>query len=882
MCWPSPAPNLFLNSAAIILRGHQMTTPDDETRLGKSTTPHRTAGDGRFVAGTVLAGRYRIVALLGRGGMGEVYKADDLTLDHPVALKFLPDSLGLSPHALARFHAEVRIARQVSHPNVCRVYDVGEVDGLRFLTMEFIDGEDLSSLLRRIGRLPGDKAVEIARQLCAGLAAAHDAGVVHRDLKPANVMIDGRGRARITDFGVAAIAREVRGADVLAGTPAYMAPEQLKGQDASVRSDVYSLGLVLYELFTGRRAVEAKNISEALMHHSSGMPVTTPSSWIGDIDRTVERAILRCLEPDPAARPASAIQVAAALPGGDPLQAALAAGETPSPEMVAAAGTSTAMRPATALALLAAVIVLLVGTAVMNSRRSILANVLSELSVDVLTLRSRETLASFGYRDRPRDTASGFRYNTGYFIFDRGRGPENRIERLLIDRPSPIEFWYRESPAPLVVNAQPMPGGPPRVGSVTLHNPPENERGMRYVVTDRKGRLIEMRALPAEFGVADGGPVDWDLLFAAAGLDRGAFRPATPEWTPPDACDERAAWTGVYPEQPDVPVRLEAAAFKGRVVAFRMLGPWDLEPPAEMTRPARSGMLVGLFIYSLTIGGVVLAWLNVRLGRGDKVGALRLGMFVLVASLVDWVLAVDHTTGAGELTLFRLGLGTALVQAVSVYVVYLALEPHVRRRWPEVLISWSRVLAGRIRDPLVGRDVLVGVFIGCLWALAWTAASWWFGRATDGDIQINSVLSVRRGAGATVMLMANAAFLSVVLCFFVLVMRVLLRNVAVLAALAVVVLWGLVGAGGSPASNVFPALVGAATGACAALALFRFGLLATTAFVASSTLYGSIRAGLGWHGVAGTFMLLAIVGAAAYACYLAIGSPRLLPQRQMS
>ena len=858
-----------------------MTTPDDETRLGKSTTPHRTAADGRFVAGTVLAGRYRIVALLGRGGMGEVYKADDLTLDHPVALKFLPDSLGLSPHALARFHAEVRIARQVSHPNVCRVYDVGEVDGLRFLTMEFIDGEDLSSLLRRIGRLPGDKAVEIARQLCAGLAAAHDAGVVHRDLKPANVMIDGRGRARVTDFGVAAIAREVRGADVLAGTPAYMAPEQVKGQDASVRSDVYSLGLVLYELFTGRRAVEAKNISEALMHHSSGLPVTTPSSWIGDIDKTVERAILRCLESDPAARPASAIQVAAALPGGDPLQAALAAGETPSPEMVAAAGTSTAMRPATAIAVLAAIIVLLAGTAVMNSRRSILASVRSELSVDVLTLRSSEILAAFGYRNRLRDTASGFRYNTPYLIFDRGRGPANRVERLLTERPSSIEFWYRESPIALVVGAQPMPGGPPRVGPVTLYNPPADERGMRYVVTDRRGRLIEMRAVPAEFGAAEGGRVNWDLLFAAAGLDRGAFRPVSPEWTPPDAFDERAAWTGVYPEQPDVPVRLEAAAYQGRIVAFRMLGPWDLEPPAEVARLSRSGMLVGFFVYSLTIGGVVLAWLNVRLGRGDKVGALRLGMFVLAASVVDWVLAVDHTTGAGELTLFRLGLGSALFQAVSIYVVYLALEPHVRRRWPEVLISWSRLLAGRIRDPLVGRDVLVGLLIGSVWTLGWTAASWWFGRITDGDVQINSVLSVRRGAGATVMVIANAAFLSVLVCFFALVMRVLLRH-AVLAALAVVVLWTVVGAGGSPASNVFPAFVGAVTGACATLALFRFGLLAATALTASSTLYGSIRAGLGWHGVAGTFMLLAVIGAAAYACYLAVGSPRLLPQRQMS
>ena len=853
-----------------------MTTPDDTTRMGSSTTPHRPATAGRFVAGTVLAGRYRVVSLLGRGGMGEVYKADDLTLDHPVALKFLPDSLGLEPAALARFHGEVRIARQVSHPNVCRVYDVGDVDGLRFLTMEFIDGEDLSSLLRRIGRLPGDKGVEIARQLCAGLAAAHEASVLHRDLKPANVMIDGRGRARIMDFGVAAIARDVRGAGVLSGTPAYMAPEQLKGQDANVRTDIYALGLVLYELFTGKRVVQATNVSEALLHHSTATPVTTPSSVTADINPAVERAILRCLEIDPAARPASAIQVAAALPGGDPLQAALAAGETPSPEMVAAAGTSTAMKPATALVLLAAVIVMLVSTAVFNSRRSILANVRSDLSVDVLTLKSRETLGALGYGDRLPDSASGFRYNAGYLIFDRQRGVEGRVQRLLLDRPAAIEFWYRESPEPLLADVQPLTGGPPRIGPVTVHTPPPDRRGMRYVVTDRRGRLVEMRAVPAEFGVAQtAGPVNWDVLFVAAGLDRSAFTEATPEWTPPDAFDERAAWTGVYPEQPDIPVRVEAAAYQGRLVAFRLLGPWDFTPPAV----PRTGPLVGGFIYSLSIIGLVLAWINVRLGRGDKQGAVRLGMFVLIASFIDWVLAVDHVAGAGEMLLFRQGLGTALVQAASIYVVYLALEPHLRRRWPEVLITWSRVLAGRFRDPVVGRDILVGIAVTCVWALAWTTAAWWSGRVTDGDIQITTALSVRRGLGAVAVLVANAAFVSVVMCFFILLIRMLLRS-TLLAALSIVLVWAGIGAAGAPAANAFPAIVGAATGAAATFALFRYGLLATAVFVAGQFLYSSIRAGLGWHGVAGTFTLLAGIAVAAYACYLAVGRPRLLPQRQ--
>ncbi len=260
---------------------------------------------GRFDPGTRLGTRYRIVALLGRGGMGEVYRADDLELGQSVALKFLPPGVAANATELARFRNEVRIARQIAHPNVCRVYDIGDADGHVFLSMEYIDGEDLAAVLRRMGRPTPDKAVELARQVCLGLAAAHEAGMLHRDLKPANIMVDGRGRARITDFGLAGLAVELARGGQIAGTPAYMAPEQLTDGTVSVRSDIYSLGLVLYELFTGKRAFTAASPAE-LRRMQDSSSVTSPSDLARDIDPAVERLILHCLERDPDARPASA------------------------------------------------------------------------------------------------------------------------------------------------------------------------------------------------------------------------------------------------------------------------------------------------------------------------------------------------------------------------------------------------------------------------------------------------------------------------------------------------------------------------------------------------------------------------------------------------
>ena len=291
------------------------TQPIDpaEGSPGPRRTETETNPDGGVRSGELFAGRYRIVDRIGRGGMGEVFRAEDLELDQTVALKFLPAVIENDPDRRARLRNEVRAARSVSHPNVCRVYDIGESEGRLFLSMELVDGEDLACLLHRRGRLPFDEALGIARQIAFGLAAAHECGVLHRDLKPANVMIDSRGIARIADFGLAELSASVRDHRAREGTPSYMSPEQLEGREATSASDLYALGLVFYELFTGEKLGGGRSVKEPGLVQSTALELPP---LLDDLDPSIGRIIRRCLEADPARRLATARSAAAALPGG--------------------------------------------------------------------------------------------------------------------------------------------------------------------------------------------------------------------------------------------------------------------------------------------------------------------------------------------------------------------------------------------------------------------------------------------------------------------------------------------------------------------------------------------------------------------------------------
>ncbi len=672
------------------------------------------ADAGGFTPGAVVGERYRIIGLLGRGGMGEVYRADDLKLGQPVALKFLPHGLSDDPARLDRFYAEVRIARQVSHPNVCRVYDVGDIDGRHFLSMEFVDGEDLASLLKRIGRLPNDKALEIARQLCAGLAAAHDKGVLHRDLKPANVMIDGRGHARITDFGLAVAAGEATEGE-LSGTPAYMAPEQLAGKGASVRSDVYALGLVLYELFTGRRAFTATTLSDLKRKKEEEAPPSLLETT-RDVDPIVDRVILRCLDRDPRNRPAAALQVAAALPGGDPLAAALAAGETPSPEMVAASGASQGLAAGPAWACLAATAVCLIVAILWTPASKLYRLAPLEKPPEVLIDRSREILQSVGAGGSFADSAFGFQQSNEFlsYVVDHDRSPR-RWDHIATGA---VTFWYRQSRE--ILEPRGFLTSDAGGGVVTPTDPSPDQSGMAAVWLNPQGHLVKLFVVPPRVDDPAGHPAatDWNPLFTAAGLDPAAWTPAAARWTPPAFADARAAWTGALSERPDAPMRIEAASYRGRPVSFELIGPWTaaaLAAPDSGAAGRHVGQLILVVLFvAVLAGAALLARRNLRAGRGDRQGAGRLAVFVFFSYCVAWLFAAHHVASAWEVALSIQMLSWALFVSGALWVLYVALEPQLRRHWPATIVSWTRVLSGAVRDPLVGRDVLVGSLAGAV------------------------------------------------------------------------------------------------------------------------------------------------------------------------
>ncbi len=855
--------------------------PASTQRVARSNPPSNPTlsssdaiGGGRFAPGVIVAERYRIVAILGRGGMGEVYRAEDLKLSQVVAIKFLPEALTSDAAALARFHSEVRVARQVSHPNVCRVFDIGDAEGIPFLTMEYVDGEDLSSLVRRIGRLPQDKAAEISRQICAGLAAAHERGVVHRDLKPANVMLDGAGKIRITDFGLAGIAASIQGAEVRAGTPAYMAPEQLSGKEVTTKSDLYSLGLVMYEVLTGKRAFEAATLPELMKAREEGT-FTNPSTLVRDLDPLLERAILRCLEKDPGKRPASALQVAAALPGGDPLAAALAAGETPSPEMVAASGEKEGLNPRIGLLCVAGVCILLVLLVGIAKRAKMVSYISFGPSPEVLTAKANEMIRSFGYTDAPVDTAQSFSLMQDYLqhISDTVKTP-TRWDVLRQDEPPSVLFWYRQSPILLTTLA---PVDNLLYGRIQPDEPPMIHSGSCFIGLSPQGKMQVFRAIPPQVDdpLTEPPPIpDWSRLFVAAGLEPSQFKPVAPRWYPLAWGDTRAAWEGSWPNHPEIPLRVEAAGYRGRPIFFTLISPWDkaarMQAPVRTLQNTLSEWFSIVLLLVLMGMGMWMARNHLKAGRGDMKGAMRLASFVVIVGMVDWALLAHHVSSLFELVLLILALSVSLFFGMVVWLLYTALEPYVRKYWPDLLISWSRMLAGKFNDPVFARDVLLGTLFGLASAVLEQMQP--FVEAALGKppmrpfgMGASYVLEGIRGSIATVVSQASGSFLSALLVFFMFfVLRLVFRR-SWLAAVVMSLLFCIPSIGAQ--NPLIDALFTAPFFLAYLYILYRFGLVALYVLYFVDQLADQMPLAMplgAWWTEGGVVALIAILAVAIY------------------
>src|ERR1035438_9936718 len=324
---------------------------------------------------------------------------------------------------------------------------------------------------------------------------------------------------------------------------------------------------------------------------------------------------------------------------------------------------------------------------------------------------ARELIQSFGYTSRPSDSAFGLGSDVDYqrYAEQREKPGEFRAQ-LAKGQPPFVYFWYRQSPRYLeTFNAR---------GRVAEDDPPPHISGMAGLQLDTLGRLIYFSAAPPqveETPASSTGP-DPRPLFAAAGLDPARFTSTEPKWTPLSTSDIRAAWTGFYPDAPDVPLRVEAAWWRLRPVYFQMIGPWTRPERVQPFQETAGQTIENWVILSLICTGFVvaalLAWRNFRLGRGDTRGASRLAVFMFCLSLLAWLFAAKHVPTRWEYSLVMWAISAALFVAALYWLLYVALEPYVRRRWPQSLISWSRLLAGGFRDPLVGGQVLIGIAVG--------------------------------------------------------------------------------------------------------------------------------------------------------------------------
>ena len=296
----NPKDTFFCGKCGAKLPTEEISAPTETLETAKE----------ELTTGSTFAGRYQIIEELGKGGMGKVYKANDTKIKEKIALKLIKPEVAADKKTIERFSNELKFARKIRHGNVCQMFDLNEEQGIHYITMEYVRGEDLKKLIRKMGQLSVGQVIPIAKQVCDGLAEAHRLGVVHRDLKPQNIMLDEEGNARIMDFGIARsiTGKGITGAGVMIGTPEYMSPEQGEVKEVDQRSDIYSLGVILYEMVTGRVPFEGETPLGIAMKHKSEMP-KHPKELNAQVPDDLNLVILKCLEKDKEKRYQSAGEV---------------------------------------------------------------------------------------------------------------------------------------------------------------------------------------------------------------------------------------------------------------------------------------------------------------------------------------------------------------------------------------------------------------------------------------------------------------------------------------------------------------------------------------------------------------------------------------------
>jgi len=456
---------------------------------------------------------------------------------------------------------------------------------------------------------------------------------------------------------------------------------------------------------------------------------------------------------------------------------------------------------------------------------------------------------------------------------------------VLPQRPELLHFWYRQSTGALtglMIHDDLL-----TPGIVSQDDPPFQESSAVRLELDARGNLLRFERMPAQQlppagpAAAPPGAADWNPLFAAAGLDPTRLQPAEPLWTAVEASDSRLAWTAAAPR----PLRVEAASLRGQPVYFQVIQPWT-EPDRTADAQTTAGDAIKYAIYTLValvccFGSAALARRNLKQGRGDRAGALRLAIFIFAVQMAVFLTRSHLTMAATTLGMFFIALATSGFYGMLIWTLYLGLEPYVRRRWPHTLISWSSVLIGRLRDPVVGRDTLVGCLLGAVVpviGLASKAVEHGAGIWTPNLVETRTLLGVRGTLADCLMAVPHGIRSTLLFFFLILILRAVLRRQWLVGAVFVVI-WTAANLGG--ASISLTAAATAAVYAAIAVVMLRWGLLSTAVGVFVMIVLGDAPFTIhsqAWYFESEVFMLGLVAALAAWACRTAIGNRQILKE----